>query len=443
MKFKKYAARLVPALLAVALVVCLAVPARAASVVESDRVIELYDYLSGKVYNEDSVTVTFTIDDTIAYSEFSYYDMFGVLSYTNTWERNTIYPILINQECYSWYSYSYILGVLDHNGNKPMVIDLSDIKGGSSIEVVFWMDYFEEQYEMGIDDASVIEIFFINDDGEVDEITSGEISSIHEGDTLYTFEFRFVVPEDAHYMYVAFDTGMKGCDQSSYEYTGIFQGVSLETDLSSFQENSYTLNQITSQLDSIADKQDQTNEKLDGIQDAIGDTNDKLDGIQDSMDQANDTLEDILTGGDAGQDLIDGGDKIEDAGADLGDDIGQIQDFEDQYFGEFEDNLDDIIGATDITFLYPALSFVQYYLNKIVAGVPSQYMVIFTLPALLGIFMYIVGHPIRAPRPDTSGDTVTRETFTETTVLSGPHAGKTTSTRTVTTSQEIGRVHNE
>ena len=92
---------------------------------------------------------------------------------------------------------------------------------------------------------------------------------------------------------------------------------------------------------------------------------------------------------------------------------------------------------------YDPLMFVQRYLNKIVAGIPSKYLIVFTLPMLFGLFMYIVGHPVRAPRPDTSGDQVTRETFTETTILKGPHAGRVSATRTVTTSQEIGRVHNE
>lgn len=140
---------------------------------------------------------------------------------------------------------------------------------------------------------------------------------------------------------------------------------------------------------------------------------------------------------------MDGGDKIQDAGDGLGDNIGEIQDFEDQYMGQLEDNLDDIIAGADISMLVAPLSFVQRYLNKIVAGVPSQYLVVFTLPMLFGIFMYIVGHPVRAPQPDRTGDTVTRETFTTSTVLAGPKAGRSTTVRTVTTSREIGRVHNE
>ncbi len=170
-------------------------------------------------------------------------------------------------------------------------------------------------------------------------------------------------------------------------------------------------------------------------------TNKILASVENQLAENGQKLDDLLTGGDAGDDLISGGDKLEDAGEGLGDDIGQIGDFEDQYFGQLEDNLDEVIAGADLSLLVSPLLFIQVYLNKIVAGTPSKYLVVFTLPVLFGIFMYIVGHPIRAPRPDTSGDVVTRETFTTTTVLDGPRAGSTTSSRTVTTSQEIGRIH--
>lgn len=179
------------------------------------------------------------------------------------------------------------------------------------------------------------------------------------------------------------------------------------------------------------------------LQQQTGRTNKLLEEVSQKLEEQGQTLDEILSGGSAGDDLIAGNDKLEDAGNGLGDDIGQIQDFENQYFGQLEDSMGDIVGAGDLTFLVAPLSFCQGYLNKIVAGIPSKYMVIFTLPVLFGIFFYVVQHPIKAPRPDTSGDQVTRETFTTTTVLSGKHAGQSTTTRTVTTSQEIGRVHRE
>ena len=174
-----------------------------------------------------------------------------------------------------------------------------------------------------------------------------------------------------------------------------------------------------------------------------GETNRLLGKIEDHLVEQNKTLDDIYTGGSAGDDLIAGGDRIEDAGAGLGDDIGAIQDFEEEYMGQLDDNIDEVLQAADLTWLYPALGFVQRYLNKIVAAIPSKYLIVFTLPMFFGLFMYIVGHPIRAPRPDTSGDEVTREIFTQTHILTGKGAGSVRSTRTVTTSREIGRVHNE
>lgn len=169
-----------------------------------------------------------------------------------------------------------------------------------------------------------------------------------------------------------------------------------------------------------------------------------LNEIEQQLEEQNMTLQQILDelwGGDGADDLIDNSGSMGDVGADLDDGVGQIQDFENQYFGQLEDSLDDITAAGDLSFLSAPLSFVQHYLDLIVDGIPPGYLAIFTLPILFGIFLYIVGHPIKAPRPDTSGDQVTRETFTTTTVLSGRHAGDTSSTRTVTTTQEIGRVH--
>lgn len=166
-------------------------------------------------------------------------------------------------------------------------------------------------------------------------------------------------------------------------------------------------------------------------------------GVTDSIAKIETTVTDIFTGGDAGDDLISGSDDLENAGSGLQEDLDQIQDFEDQYMADFDNNMDEIAAAVDLTTLTAPLNFVWGYTNKAVAAVPSQYLVVFTLPALIGIFLFIIGHPVRAPRPDTSGDQVTRETFTETTILTGKHAGETRSTRTVTTTQEIGRVRNE
>lgn len=154
-------------------------------------------------------------------------------------------------------------------------------------------------------------------------------------------------------------------------------------------------------------------------------------------------LDELVTGGSAGDKVSSGGNKIEQSSGSLSDNMDQIQDFEDQQFGNLDAGMGTVIAGGDVSYLVAPLGFIHTYTNKIVAAIPSSYLVVFTLPMLFGVFMFIVGHPIRAPQPDTSGDQVTRETFTTTTVLDGKHKGSTTTTRTVTTSQEIGRRHTE
>ena len=207
--------------------------------------------------------------------------------------------------------------------------------------------------------------------------------------------------------------------------------------------NSVTLEFSISSLLRLQQTTGKTNAILSEVEKQLAENGLTLEEVLQQQEQTNDKLDDLISGGSGADDLIAGGDKIENAGSGLGEDIGKIEDFEDQYMGQLEDNLGDVIAGADLTWLYPPLMFVQRYLNKIVAAIPSKYLIVFTLPMLFGLFMYIVGHPVRAPRPDTSGDQVTRETFTETTILKGPNAGRVSATRTVTTSQEIGRVHNE
>ena len=154
-------------------------------------------------------------------------------------------------------------------------------------------------------------------------------------------------------------------------------------------------------------------------------------------------LDELVTGGSAGDKVSSGGNKIEQSSGSLSDNMDQIQDFENQQFGNLDAGMGTVIAGGDVSYLVAPLGFIHTYTNKIVAAIPSSYLVVFTLPMLFGVFMFIVGHPIRAPGPDTSGDQVTRETFTTTTVLDGKHKGSTTTTRTVTTSQEIGRRHTE
>lgn len=133
--------------------------------------------------------------------------------------------------------------------------------------------------------------------------------------------------------------------------------------------------------------------------------NNIIDNISDGVD----AIVDAITGGDNADDLQQGADQIGEAGSSLGSNIGSIHDFEDQYFGQLDSNMGTIVSAGNISGIVAPLAFVQRYTNMIVAGIPSNFMVIFTLPILLGIFMFMVNHRIKVPHPDRSGDNVTHE----------------------------------
>lgn len=131
--------------------------------------------------------------------------------------------------------------------------------------------------------------------------------------------------------------------------------------------------------------------------------------IGDFITSGVDAIVDAITGGDNADDLQQGADQIGEAGSSLGSNIGSIHDFEDQYFGQLDSNMGTIISGGNISGIVAPLAFVHRYTNMIVAGIPSNFMVIFTLPILLGIFMFMVNHRIKVPRPDSSGDNVTHE----------------------------------
>lgn len=240
---------------------------------------------------------------------------------------------------------------------------------------------------------------------------------------------------------------LSGCKYFRIRFHIDYNDVALETDttvISLRLQNYYAAFSVPySALYHLQQQGKLTNEKLTSIDDQLQSNGQTLDDILKQQQSNGNKLDDLISGGDGAQDLYEGSDKVQDAGDGLGDNIGQIHDFEDIYMGELEDNLDDIIAGADVSMLVAPLSFIHNYTNKIVSGVPSQYLVVFTLPMLFGIFMYIVGHPVRAPRPDTSGDIVTRETFTTSTIVGGPKDGHSRSTRTVTTSREIRRIHKE
>lgn len=154
-----------------------------------------------------------------------------------------------------------------------------------------------------------------------------------------------------------------------------------------------------------------TNELLKEVERQLADQGKTLDDIRDQMGETNEKLDDIITGGSAGEDLMNKNDQMTDISGDLTQDMDQIQDFEDQYFGQLESNLGDVVDSASLNFLYVPLAFVQRYLDKIVAAIPSKYLVVFTLPMLFGLFLYIVGHPVRAPRPERKSDSESRNSL--------------------------------
>lgn len=378
--------------------------------------------------------------------------------------------------------------VLGNSQDAYRVLPVGDIRSGEEIELSFELESsITIDGVVGIPSATLRSVFL---DANLSPIGASSLSLENVDSYLisggtFSYTYDVTVPSGAEYLYLCLDGDVIGTYETE-SYTWILDGVTMTCDMSAVEDSSRMMSDIADKLQELVDQALETNECLDEIkalleqiidqmsangcdhsamEALLQQISDKQDqelswlekiwnaisslveqvstGVQSALDNIETTVTDIFTGGDAGDDLISGGDVIENAGDGLGEDLENIQDFEDQYFAEFDNALDDIIAGADLNYLVSPLAFVQMYLDKIVAGVPSQFLVVFTLPILFGVFLYIVGHPIRAPRPDTSGDTVTRETFRETTVLSGPHEGVVTSTRTVTTSTEIGRVHNE
>ena len=201
---------------------------------------------------------------------------------------------------------------------------------------------------------------------------------------------------------------------------------------------SVTLTMSISSLYRLQEETGRSNELLEEVKDQLAEQGKTMQDVLDQQEQTNEKLDDIISGGAAGDDLIDAGDKIEDAGSGMGDSLDGMQDYEDQYTGEIDNYMADILAGADINLLSLPLDFAVRYINKIVEGIPRAYMVVFTLPMVLGILFFFAQHVVRAPRPDPTGDIVTRETFTTTEILEGRGKGRSTTTRTTTTSVITG-----
>lgn len=202
--------------------------------------------------------------------------------------------------------------------------------------------------------------------------------------------------------------------------------------------NSCRFTMSISSLYRLQEQTGKTNELLDEVSKQLAEQGKTMQDVLDQQEQTNEKLDDIISGGAAGDDLIDAGDKIEDAGAGMGDSLDGMQNYEDQYTGEIDNYMADILAGADINLLSLPLDFTVRYINKIVEGIPRAYMVVFTLPMVLGILFFFAQHIVRAPRPDPTGDVVTRETFTTTEILEGRGKGRSTTTRTTTTSVITG-----
>lgn len=242
------------------------------------------------------------------------------------------------------------------------------------------------------------------------------------GDGSYSFVPRF--------RYCNFGTAYEGTTR----YTFTVTDVSLSMNISNGYWEQWLAEQNGQMIDDLGDR----------IEGSISDSTDQITGsIEDSTDEITGSIEnatdEIMSGGQAGAELENDTGKLDQSADDLTNGVGEIDKFEDDLFADVENNLDEIIDGANINGIAAPLFFVQSYVEKIFGAIPSNYRVVFTLPIFFGIFLYIIGHPVRAPRPDTSGDLVTRETFTTTEVLSGRNAGATTTTRTVTQSRITDR----
>lgn len=250
---------------------------------------------------------------------------------------------------------------------------------------------------------------------------------------------RFAINAPASYLEGAYAWSL----EIAIDYSNVVDEYDTTTITCTYDTSEFALQMSISSLYRLQQETGKTHALLDAVNKQLEENGQTLNDILKQQEANGDKLDQVINGGQAGEDLNVKDDQMSEAGDEINDGLGDIKDFEDIYMGQLEDNLPDIIAAADFSLLAVPLTWVQYWLNRIVGSIPSTYLIVFTLPMLFGLVMFILGHPVRAPRPDTSGDIVTRETFTTSTVLSGRHEGRTSTVRTVTQSREIGRVHGE
>lgn len=120
----------------------------------------------------------------------------------------------------------------------------------------------------------------------------------------------------------------------------------------------------------------------------------------------------------------------------------EIGNFSDEYWSDIIDSLDDPESSifdfsSAIDGVHVALLFVSTRVSLIWKAIPDAFMVVLTLPIMIGVFFYLCSHvriPDTCPEP---GDYSTSETWTTTVTSKDGGAEHTIESHTITNSRRI------
>lgn len=120
----------------------------------------------------------------------------------------------------------------------------------------------------------------------------------------------------------------------------------------------------------------------------------------------------------------------------------EIGDFSDEYWSDIIENLDDPDNpifdfSSAIDGVNLALLFVSSYVSSIWKSIPDAFMVVLTLPIMMGAFFYLCSHfriPDTRPEP---GEYTTSESWTTTVTSRDGGAEHTVESHTVTNSRRL------
>ena len=134
---------------------------------------------------------------------------------------------------------------------------------------------------------------------------------------------------------------LSGASYGKFEF--YWDGITFEESGSkSFTFRDFTIVMSISSLYRLQQETGKTNEILSAVEKQLAEQGKTLDEVLGAQQETNEKLEDIISGGSGAEDLMASGDKIENAGSGLGTDIGKIEDFEKEFMGQLENNLDDV-----------------------------------------------------------------------------------------------------